>query len=234
MRVVVVSAHYPPDFVSGGTLVPQRQARALRDRGHDVRVYAGSLDPARQDGGPWDEADETGVPVHWVPVRHAIGWADRANHDDPRACAQFEAWLEQVRPDVVHLHSLQSLGGGLVAGTVDVEPFTRPPGEALHDAAGDAGVLDDLVALPGAGGYNAVGVALDDLLVQVGGLVPFLEPLHALGEGKLLEREGGVADVDALGGLLAVEAGRVKALAGDDGLDDHAVLVLRRQRVRCE
>ena len=114
MRIVVVSAHFPPDFVSGGTLVPQRQARALRDRGHDVHVYAGSLDPARQDAGPWDEADETGLPVHWVPVRHAIGWADRVNHDDPRAAAQFAGWLEQVRPDVVHLHSLQALGGDLV------------------------------------------------------------------------------------------------------------------------
>src|SRR3954447_14607568 len=39
MRVVVVSAHCPPNFVSGGTLAPQRLARALRARGHEVSVY---------------------------------------------------------------------------------------------------------------------------------------------------------------------------------------------------
>src|SRR5437763_58442 len=31
MRIVVVSAHFPPNFVSGGTLAPQRQAHADRD-----------------------------------------------------------------------------------------------------------------------------------------------------------------------------------------------------------
>ena len=46
-RLLVVSAHFPPDFVSGGTLVPDRQARGLAAHGWDVSVYAGSLDPAR-------------------------------------------------------------------------------------------------------------------------------------------------------------------------------------------
>lgn len=41
VRILVVSAHFPPNFVSGGTLVPQRTAVALQRRGHDVAVYAG-------------------------------------------------------------------------------------------------------------------------------------------------------------------------------------------------
>lgn len=110
MRIAVVSAHYPPDFVSGGTLVPQRQARALRDRGHDVRVCAGSLSLAS----PTDETDETGLPVHWVPVRDGIGWSSSLNTDNPRVVADFRSWLADVSPDVVHLHSLQAMGGPLV------------------------------------------------------------------------------------------------------------------------
>jgi hypothetical protein len=47
MRVTLVSAHYPPNFVSGGTLQPQRIARGLVARDHEVRVFAGCLDSRR-------------------------------------------------------------------------------------------------------------------------------------------------------------------------------------------
>ena len=43
MRIAIVSAHYPPNFVSGGTLVPARIARTLADRGHQVYVFAGEV-----------------------------------------------------------------------------------------------------------------------------------------------------------------------------------------------
>ena len=111
VRVVIVSSHYPPDFTSGGTLVPQRHARALRARGHDVRVYAGSLSASV----PHDEVDETGLPVRWFPVNDATAWSDQRNTANGAAAADFAQWLQQVRPEVVHLHSLQAMGGELVA-----------------------------------------------------------------------------------------------------------------------
>ena len=110
MRIAVVSSHYPPDFTSGGTLVPQRHARALRERGHDVRVYAGTL--SRDEA--YSERDETGLTVRWVGVGDAIAWTERHNYDHPRVTADFAAWLAEVQPDVVHLHSLQAMGGDLV------------------------------------------------------------------------------------------------------------------------
>ncbi|TML84802.1 MAG: hypothetical protein E6G06_22370, partial [Actinobacteria bacterium] len=63
MRVVVVSAHYPPNFVSGGTVAAQRLARGLRERGHDVSVYAGRLDAGRTPLSTWEEIDEVGLAV---------------------------------------------------------------------------------------------------------------------------------------------------------------------------
>lgn len=110
MRIAIVSAHYPPDFVSGGTLVPQRHARALRERGHDVRVFAGSLSLTTQA----DEVEETGLPVHWVPVRDGIAWSSPLNTANDAVVAAFATWLAEVRPDVVHLHALQAMGGGMV------------------------------------------------------------------------------------------------------------------------
>lgn len=114
----MVSAHYPPNFVSGGTLQPQRLAHALRARGHEVSVYAGWLGSTRRPGETWTETDG-GVPVRWIVTTPWIGWSDRRNWDNPEVTADFAAHLARLRPEVVHAHSLQSLGAGLVAAAAD-------------------------------------------------------------------------------------------------------------------
>ncbi|UCN15898.1 glycosyltransferase [Cellulomonas iranensis] len=114
MRVVQVSAHFPPNLVSGGTLVPQRIARGLADRGHDVHVYAGYLDEDREPLTVWTEDDGHGVAVRWVVTTPWTAWSDPRNSVNPAVTDDFERWLADVRPDVVHLHSLQTLGAGLV------------------------------------------------------------------------------------------------------------------------
>ncbi|MFS0706257.1 glycosyltransferase [Cellulomonas sp. 179-A 9B4 NHS] len=130
MRVVLVSAHYPPNFTSGGTLVPQRLARGLAERGHDVAVYAGHLDPEVEPLTTWEETDPAGVRVRWVSTTPWTAWSDERNFDNPDVAADFAAWVREERPDVVHLHSLQTLGGALV-------PAARAAGAAvvvtMHD-----------------------------------------------------------------------------------------------------
>ena len=114
MRITLVSAHYPPNFVSGGTLQPQRLARGLRARGHDVRVFAGFLDADRTPLESWDEVDETGLPVHWVVSTPWMGWSDPLGYDNPVVAERFAEHLRSHPADVVHLHALQTLGAGLV------------------------------------------------------------------------------------------------------------------------
>ncbi|KRD45743.1 glycosyl transferase family 1 [Cellulomonas sp. Root930] len=110
----MVSAHYPPNLTSGGTLVPQRLARGLAALDHDVRVFAGHLDDAREPLSTWDETDETGLPVRWVSITPFTAWSDPLNSINPGAEDAFAHWLEEFPADVVHLHALQTLGGGLV------------------------------------------------------------------------------------------------------------------------
>lgn len=114
MRVVQVSAHYPPNFVSGGTLVPQRVARGMAARGHESWVYAGHLDATREPLSAWSETDETGVGIRWVVTTPWTGWSDPRNSDNPEVTEDFRAWSTDLRPDLVHIHSLQTLGGGVV------------------------------------------------------------------------------------------------------------------------
>jgi glycosyltransferase involved in cell wall biosynthesis len=114
MRITVVSAHYPPNFLSGGTLQPQRLARGLLARGHDVRVFAGYLDSTRAPLEEWDDLDEVGLPVHWVVSTPWMGWADPLNYDNPAVAERFARHLGKHPAEVVHLHALQTLGAGLV------------------------------------------------------------------------------------------------------------------------
>ncbi len=120
MRILVVSAHYPPDFVSGGTLIPQRLARGLRARGHEVSVYAGSLDSRRRPLSAWSEADETGLPVRWVASYPWIWWDNPRCYDNEKVTADFAEHVALTRPGVVHFHALQSLGAGLLGAARSV------------------------------------------------------------------------------------------------------------------
>ena len=113
MRIVTVSAHYPPNFVSGGTLQPQRLSQGLRAKGHEVSVFAGWLGD-REPLETWTDTDVTGMDVRWVVTTPWIGWSDEHNWHNPPVTELFRRHLDEVRPDLVHIHSLQSLGAGLV------------------------------------------------------------------------------------------------------------------------
>lgn len=112
MRILQVSAHFPPDFVSGGTLMPQRCARAMAERGHESFVFAGDLNSL----GPLDEKDtiENGIPVHWIGISPFLSWADVKNYNNPAVARAFARYVATIKPDVVHFHALQTLGGGLL------------------------------------------------------------------------------------------------------------------------
>lgn len=112
MKILQVSAHYPPDFVSGGALVPLRCAQAARERGHDSYVFTGDLNTLA----PLAERDsiEEGINVHWVGVSSFLAWYDDKNYNNRAVAQRFERYISQLRPDIVHFHSIQTLGGELL------------------------------------------------------------------------------------------------------------------------
>ena len=134
MRILVVSAHFPPNFVSGGGSQPAHPrglgtSRQLRQRGTHlsawprgsgtgatkVSVYAGWLGAARPPGSAWTTTGDDGLSVRWIAATPWIDWGDVRNHANPLVTADFARYLADVDPDVVHFHSLQSLGAGLVS-----------------------------------------------------------------------------------------------------------------------
>lgn len=114
MRILVVSAHYPPNFVSGGSLAPQRLARELQKRGHSVYVYAGWYGDGRRPLETFDEKGDDGIPVRWIVTTPFTVWDVRENFDNPSVARDFAGHVAALRPEIVHFHSLQGLGANLV------------------------------------------------------------------------------------------------------------------------
>jgi hypothetical protein len=108
LRICVVSAYYPPNFISGGTLQPQRLARGLLARGHDVEVFAGWKGLDRPPLSTFDDVDEVGLPVHWIDISPFSDWSDACNYANPPVRDAFVRFLDRFRPEVVHFHPLQS------------------------------------------------------------------------------------------------------------------------------
>lgn len=115
MRILYVTAHYPPDFVSGATLQVRRLAEAVASRGHDVAVLSGAIrDPGLADGSVRTERLQ-GVTVHWIGTASRIEQDVDDNWRNPHATAAAGELIAAFRPDVVHGHALQTLGADMLA-----------------------------------------------------------------------------------------------------------------------
>jgi glycogen synthase len=109
MRVLTVGSMYPPEHLGGYELIWQSAVRALRDRGHEVRVLASDF--ALPNGGPRPEEDPD---VHRELRRYWEG--DRYPALSPRERLRIERanartlrrHLDDFRPDAV---SWWSMGG---------------------------------------------------------------------------------------------------------------------------
>ncbi len=119
MRILYVTAHYPPDFVSGATLQVRRLSEAVAAEGHDVAVLSGAISaPDLPDGAVRTER-LGGVTVHWLGTASRIDQDIDANWQNPHATRLAAELLDAFRPDVVHGHALQTLGADVFALAAD-------------------------------------------------------------------------------------------------------------------
>ncbi len=108
MRVLLGSDSYAP-LINGAGRFVQRLAEGLAGRGHEVHVAAPSGD------GTLSVEEHAGVVVHRIrSVRYRL-------HPDLRVCLPWHAkpatraLVEELMPDVVHVHSHMVVGRGLAA-----------------------------------------------------------------------------------------------------------------------
>lgn len=111
MKVAFVVHQYPPRFSTGTEIYAHRLALALRDEGHDVRVFTNEPDPTHSI--PYEIADDE---VDGVPVTRQTFFEGLAPNHSLQSYYSvflgkaFGKWLDEVRPDVVHVFHLMGLG----------------------------------------------------------------------------------------------------------------------------
>lgn len=105
MRVLFVNNGFPPEYIGGAEISAFYSAHGLRARGHDCSVL---VVHARMPAAIEQDYVFKGVPVHRVTYDHraAGGWEQLY---DPAVYHAVRTHLEQVRPDLVHVHNVSGM-----------------------------------------------------------------------------------------------------------------------------
>lgn len=111
MRVLLVVHGFPPEQVGGTELHTATLAESLVQAGHEVFVFAGNphYEPERR---LVRDRDQNGVRVRVLDVPITADFALKV--EDSWVRAEFERYLDEVKPDVVHVQHLLYLGLDLI------------------------------------------------------------------------------------------------------------------------
>jgi glycosyltransferase involved in cell wall biosynthesis len=120
MKVLLTVHQFFPDFTAGTEVLTLGVARALRDRGHEVRVFTGYPQKSRiADSERFDRYEYDGIPVErFRHDRLAMGGQRSVvemEYDNRLVAKRFRALLTEFQPAVVHFFHLQ----GLSASPID-------------------------------------------------------------------------------------------------------------------
>jgi glycosyltransferase involved in cell wall biosynthesis len=113
VRVLLVSHRFPPAHTAGTEVYTEELAVHLAAAGHDVHVFTAEKDVGRRDL-TLHRREHRGLPVHEL-VQNMYLHHFRDTWDNSRVDALFGEVLDEVRPDVVHVHHLLYLSVGIVA-----------------------------------------------------------------------------------------------------------------------
>ena len=111
VRIVQVAHGYPPELLGGTDLYVARLARELADAGHEVSVFAGSVEWREQFETESFESDGiSGQRVH----RNDLYFDRWDKGYNPLVAGAFREFLVERKPDLVHVHHWIRLTTNLV------------------------------------------------------------------------------------------------------------------------
>jgi len=101
-NILIVNDHFPPTHWGGSNSVAFLQAKGLRERGIDARVFATTQDENEKRG--WREYE--GVPVRIFYTDYHPRWWAWLSLYNPQVLGEFEKELRALAPEVVHFHNV--------------------------------------------------------------------------------------------------------------------------------
>ncbi len=176
MKIVHVANGFPPAAVAGVEQYTHALARQQMQR-HQVAVFCREYAPERAEYSVRDE-DQAGLPVRRVVNNFGRASSLETHYLDPTIEKLFAAYLQEMRPDVVHLQHCVGLSAGLPAVTREAGvPFVLTLPDYWYICPTTRLLTRDMVLCPGphhgADCRQCLGAA-----VQVSGLLHRL-PFYA-------------------------------------------------------
>lgn len=116
LKVLVANVLFAPLSFGGATIVAEQLARELAGDGCDVTVFTGLMQPVLP---PYQVVryESLGLPV--IAVQLPVGGEASLEHRNPAMKEIFVQALRTLRPDVVHLHSVQWLSASLAEACLE-------------------------------------------------------------------------------------------------------------------
>jgi glycosyltransferase involved in cell wall biosynthesis len=108
MKILLVSHGFPPQGTGGVELRTSYVAQHLKRRGHEVTVFCRGSDAAHPDYRV-EHLEIYGVPVHRVNYLFRDLDHFEGVYENRRIHEIFASALDEIRPDVVHIHHLTCL-----------------------------------------------------------------------------------------------------------------------------
>lgn len=111
MRILIAVHGYPPERQGGAERRAERTARAMRERGHEVSVICVQNDNAPHDDLRYYDRSQDKIRVRGI---HFNGGANpdnfRWSYDNPELGATVGAFIDERKPQIMHLFSGYLLG----------------------------------------------------------------------------------------------------------------------------
>ena len=106
MKILVIVLQFLPRHSTGTEVYTYKLAKALQQRGHDVRVYAAHRDDSRPQGA-MEREEFDGLPVY-AAVHNYEFPVFRSTYVVPEMERNLESILEEFAPDVAHVQHLHT------------------------------------------------------------------------------------------------------------------------------
>jgi glycosyltransferase involved in cell wall biosynthesis len=116
MKILLISGFFPPTHIAGSEKRTLGYAVALQRLGHSVQVLcAGTWDKGLEYWNGYSDDVYRGVPVRRIHVN----WTkapdpNRYLYANPVVAGQFDRWLEEWQPDIVHIVSTYTLSATVI------------------------------------------------------------------------------------------------------------------------
>jgi len=126
-RIIQVITLYPPDG-GGASIVCHQSSQALKQRGWDVYVFTGRIDPSNSPFVIKDyhigEIKVRSINLNGIikpTYEGAIDGSCKENFDNPVIGDLFESYVQEVKPDLIHFHSIQWIGLNVIEKSIELE-----------------------------------------------------------------------------------------------------------------